>query len=143
MPLPRAGSRVDSESWRWSPAASAAGDQHTALREGVAALAGGQLVQRGLHGLQRRDDRLGAVQHGRQELLSRCSRRSPCTTLSSIGYAVMWPWLTKSSICWFTGLLVDVPLIAGIRPAALMIFGGLRGRHEVEELGVLRLVLGE
>ena len=30
-------------------------------------------------------------------------------------------WLTKFSICWLTGLLVEVPLIAGIRPAALMI----------------------
>ena len=34
----------------------------------------------------------------------------------------MWSWLTKLSICWLTGLLVDVPLMAGIRPAALMIF---------------------
>ena len=45
----------------------------------------------------------------------------PCTTLSSIGYAVMPSLLTKFSISWFTGLLVEVPLIAGIRPAALMI----------------------
>ena len=29
--------------------------------------------------------------------------------------------MTKFSICWFTGLLVEVPLMAGIRPAALMI----------------------
>src|ERR1022692_2223803 len=104
------------------------------LRERVAALAGRQLVQRGLHGLQRRGDRLGAVQHGRQELRAGVHdvalhdvnfepvfTTSPCTTLSSIGYAVNPPLLTRSSICWFTGLLVVVPVIAGMRPAALMI----------------------
>src|SRR5438046_667911 len=37
---------------------------------------------------------------------------SGCTRLSSIGYTVRWSWLTKLSICWLTGLLVEVPLIA-------------------------------
>ncbi len=64
----------------------------------------------------------------------------PWTTLSSIGYAVMPSLLTKFSICWLTGLLVEVPSIAGMRPAVLMIAGGLIGGHERQELGRLGLV---
>src|SRR6202035_4085625 len=34
----------------------------------------------------------------------------------------MWSLLTKLSISWLTGLEVEVPLMAGIRPAALTIW---------------------
>src|SRR6266851_3816104 len=34
----------------------------------------------------------------------------------------MWSLVTKLSISWLTGLEVEVPLMAGLRPAALMIW---------------------